>query len=90
MVDMQLRNHVAQCRDIELVCMKYPFKGNGQLHGFVQQAVTIGMLQFMNFTNICASRHQDEPGVSAVVHQQKPGKREIADSYCIGRELRME
>src|SRR5690554_831511 len=71
MMNMQLTDHIAQRRDIDLVCSETIFQGLGQPAGFVQQLNPICLIQLEYFGDILPAWHQNEPWELMVIHQQK-------------------
>lgn len=89
-MDMQLRNQIAQGRDIELVAaegLKHP---GAKPAGLVEQCGAIGRAEFEDLAHARNPRHQNHPGITAVIEQKDTRQAKIADRMRVRRELRME
>lgn len=89
-MDVKLRNDIAERRDVELVpCVRAHHRA-AQCAGFAQQLRLIVLEQLVNFPYAAASRDDYAPGIMRVVHQQQPAQRAIAQNEGVGRQTRMK
>ncbi|MNV86911.1 hypothetical protein D3C71_1809810 [compost metagenome] len=76
---VQLTDHIAQGRDIQLVGIERVLEQLGKSCSFSPQLRLVLTVQLKQLADIRPSRHQDEPGVIRIVGQQQPTEREVPD-----------
>ncbi|MOA24169.1 hypothetical protein D3C78_1448390 [compost metagenome] len=76
---VQLADHIAQGRDVHLVGTEGVLEGFGKEGRFLPELPLLLRTELEQLTDFLAARHQDEPGVLGIVHQQQPAQGEITD-----------
>ena len=89
MVQVQLRHLVAERRDIQLVAAERLHQERGKVTGLAQQLQAVVVGELVDFPYIFAVRHENEPGVIAIVHQQQTTQRIAPQRMAIGAQLRV-
>ncbi len=87
MVKMQLRHDITQRRQIHFICLKALRQLARERTGFLQQLALIFRRELEYFTDRSTVRHQNEPGIVAVIHQQQAGQREAAQEDAVFCQL---
>ena len=83
MMQVQLRHQVTERPEIQLFALKGREQEGAHAAGLVEQPAAIIPAEFVDLANTRSPRHQDHPGVTAVVEQQCARQREIADAVTV-------
>src|SRR3546814_3501419 len=73
-VDVELRHQVAERADVDLVGREARLKGAGGAADLLGELLPCAAVEVMDLLEVRAARHQDEPGIDLVVHQQQARK----------------
>ena len=87
---MELRHHVAQRGDVELVTLRDVAQRRRDIRDFRHQLSSLTGVEVDDFGGAVPPRHQQQPGVIGVPAQQEPRQREVTDRKCILRKLRVQ
>ena len=89
-VDVELRHHVAERRDVDLVGprqrLHHP-RGDADL---APELGRVGLAEVGDLAGARAPRHQDQPGEAGIVHQEDVREREVAHRDGVGGKARVE
>lgn len=89
-VQMQLGYQVTQGSNIHLARLKEVRQGFRQETGFMHELLAIIQRQMVDLRHPGAARHQNEPGVVGIVHQQQPTQGKITHRQGIGCQPRIQ
>lgn len=89
-VHVQLRHHVAERRDVELVPAEVRHQRAPQQRRFRPETCQVGRREVVDLAQSGPARHQDQPRVVPVPHQQHTAQRQVTHHRAIGRERRMQ
>lgn len=87
---MQLRHHIAEGSNIQLVRFEEPLHRLCQTAGFEQQGGSILCTQVMPLAHTGPARHQNAPRVLRIIHQQQTAKRQLTYRMTILRQSRIQ
>jgi hypothetical protein len=89
-MDMELRHHVAERGDVELVARRHRLQGTGRSRNLGGELDLVGFRQVDDLARARAARHQQQPGIIGVVGEKQPRQRQVADGAGVAFELRMQ
>jgi GNAT superfamily N-acetyltransferase len=89
-VHMKLRHDIADRRDIELVAPGHVLEHTGEERDLFHQLVLLRVVEVDDLDGAGVARHQDEPRIVGVVHEQHARERQIADRNGVAGKLRIE
>ena len=90
MMQMKLRDQIAQSTDVQFFAVEGLHQQGPDVAGLIQQGPAIVVAQLVDLAHALPPRHQDHPGVTAIVQQQHPRQRQIAEQMAVSRELRIQ
>src|SRR5512132_2923640 len=89
-MDVQLRHQVAECREVELVGPKRLRNRPGYQGDLLDQRQPVGFRQLEDLAGAFPLRHQDEPRIRRVVHQQQLAQAETTEADGVSSEAGMQ
>ena len=78
-VDVQLRDDVAECSDIDPCGLCHVSKPNAGTSDFLDQYGPIRWIEFVDLRNRRTAWNEDQPGKSRIVGEQQPRQRPVGD-----------
>ena len=88
-VNVQLRHHVAQRRDVHLVGVRELSKRNGNAFDFFEQRVAMLRGNFVKVAQPFDAWHENAPRKPRIVVEQQIAQRQMPDAERIGGEARV-
>ena len=88
-MDMQLAHDIAERADIDLFGPVQARQGTRRQVGFVCQADTVGPVEIADLDKARFLRHQDQPRIAGIVHEQDTAQAETAETGRIGGQPRV-
>ena len=82
-MDMTLRDHVTERSNVELVRREGRFKRTGQQDRLPHQLLLVGLIQLMYLRDVLPVRHQDEPGIIRIQHQQQVAQFQLPQNQAV-------
>ena len=89
-MDMKLWDQVAKGAHVELVAAERLHHPGAEPARLVEQRGAVGRAELEDLAHPRDPRHQDHPGVAAVIEQQDARQAQLADRMTVRRELPME
>ena len=89
-VHMKLRNGIAQGTYVDLTALRCRLQKFGRMSNFTPQLRLLLRGQIKCFGQAISLRHQNEPWIAAVVHQQDRTHRPVAKPDCVCGKARIK
>ena len=89
-MNVELRNHVAERRDIDLVAAGVGLEHAAGMGDLTHQLRLLDHVEVGDLDGQVPARNQQQPGVGGVLDQQHPAERHVADRRGVALEQGIE